>query len=738
MRTEPSSDAWIVTLTTFPPRACGIATFSNDLFQAFDQLFAPELQTKVIAMTSESTPELSYSDKVIYQLAQNQQADYAAIAQKLNALSQVKLVSIHHEFGLFGGKYGDYLLRFTQILQKPLVITFHTILPEPDEHLLYVVQTLANQAQSIIVMTSVSRNILETVYGIDREKIVVIPHGIHPVSFAASSKAKKILQIPLDRVLLSTFGLLSKSKGIEYVLDALPAVIAQFPNTHYLILGVTHPVVLQEEGESYRNFLIDKITELGLEKHVSFHNHFLATDELLQFLNATDIYLATPLNPNQAVSGTLSYALGTGRPVIATAFAQAKEAITSDIGILVDFKQSQQITAALLTLLQDPLKQIALGKTAYFKTRSMTWPNIATAYMKTFQKLSIYLNKYKQHAPEIKLDHLMKLTDDFGIIQFAQLAEPDISSGYTVDDNARALIVTVRHYQQNKSAVTLEAALTFLNFLLFVRKSDNKFENYVNQNRELSSQQNNQENLDDANGRTLYALAVAGTSSNMSPLVQKKAQRMYEQSFLVADAFTSPRAKAFLIKSLVLQIQFHPHPILIEQLQVNCDYLLQLYQTYHTADWQWFEPILTYSNALLSEALLCGYTVTQNAEYWEIGKITLDFLIAHTFKNNMYMPIGQHGWFQRGGKRQIFDQQPEDTASMIEALKTMYTISQIELYQELCNRAFHWFLGENLLGQLIYDQVTGGCYDGLGKHGVNLNEGAESTLSYLSSRLLIC
>lgn len=737
MSTNPTDQAWIVVLTTFPPRACGIATFSHDLCEAFDQLFAPQLETRIVAMTNKKIGNLIYPDKVIGQILQSRRGDYVAIAKQLNQDPKVKLVSIQHEFGLYNGPNGDYLLTFVATLRKPLAITFHTILPTPDQKLHKFVQTLVSHAHKIVVMTHVSRKILEDIYGIDHEKIAVIPHGIHPVSFEPSHKAKQQLKLPAEKTVLSTFGLLSKNKGIEYVLDALPAVISKYPNVHYHILGATHPVVLLEEGESYREFLAERISTLGLAKHVSFQNQFLKTDELLQFLNATDIYLATPLNPIQAVSGTLSYALGTGRPVIATAFAQAREIITPEVGLLVGFKKPAEISAALLTLLSDKPKQLLFGKTAYFRTRAMTWPNIAIAYMSTFKKLLPALYSYEKHAPVLKMDHLIKMTDEFGMIQFAKLAEPDLNSGYTIDDNARALIVTVRHYPQEKLASSLTAALIYLNFLQFVHRSDGKFENYVSQEHQLSNHLNHTENLDDANGRALFALAVAATSPDMTPEIREKAQLMYQQSFMVADEFTSPRAKAFFIKSLALQITEHANPTYSERLVSNCEFLLQLYQNHSAETWQWFEPILTYSNALLSEALLIGFAVTKNQKFYDIGKLTLDFLISHTFENNMYIPIGQQGWFQRGGKRHKFDQQPEDAACMIEALKTMHDISGLAHYHELSCRAFHWFLGENLLGQVIYDQVTGGCYDGMGEHEVNLNEGAESTLSYLSSRLLV-
>jgi hypothetical protein len=483
--------------------------------------------------------------------------------------------------------------------------------------------------------------------------------------------------------------------------------------------------------------LIERIYALGLTAYVRFYDEYLKTEELLKFLNATDIYLATQLDPNQAVSGTLSYALGAGRPVIATAFAQAKEDVTSDVGILVDFKKSTQITEALLQLLGDQSKQFALGKTAYFKTRNMAWPNVAIAYMRTFTAYVPELKVDQKRAPKIKLSHLIKLTDDFGIIQFAQLTEPDLSSGYTIDDNARALVFSVRYYEKMRSVAALRLAKTYLNFLSFVRQPNGAFENYVNAERKLSHEQNGKENLDDANGRTLYALAVTATAKYLPKRIREKARLMYEQSLLVAERFTSPRAKAFYIKSLALHLKQHANANYLGKLIQACNFLMREYKEHGSQEWQWFEPILAYSNATLSEALLTGYTVTGNPDYLKTGKRTLDFLISHTFENNMYIPIGQQGWFKRGGHRHKFDQQPEDTASMIEALKTMYDISKDSHYQRLAHRAFDWFLGDNLLGQIIYDQTTGGCYDGLGEREVNLNEGAESTISYLLSRLLL-
>jgi len=737
MFTQHQHKSWIVSVSTFPPRECGIATFTRDLSNAFNQLFAPDIESKIVALNVGDVTRLPYPKNVIAEISQSKLEDYVVVAKKLNALPHVKLVTIQHEFGIFGGTYGDYLLAFTKELKKPFTITFHTVLPKPNKEILIVVQSLAEQANIIIVMTHNSRKILENDYSVPPEKIVVIPHGIHPVLFEPSRHAKELLFLSPKNTILSTFGLLSRSKGIEYVIDALPEVVKQYPNIRYLIIGATHPVVLRQEGESYRNFLLQRVNMLNLSGFVRFYDKYLETEELLKFLSATDIYLSTPLDPNQAVSGTFSYALGAGRPVIATCFAQAKEDITPDIGTLVDFKESKQITEAILHLLGDPVKQIALGKNAYFKTRNMTWPNVAIAYMQAFTIFIPELKVSEKRAPKIKLSHLVKLTNDFGIIQFAHLTEPDISSGYTLDDNARALIFAVRYYQQTRSATALRLINIYFNFLNFARQPNGAFENYINAERKLSHEQNIKENLNDANGRALYALAVTATATHVPKAIRKKARLAYEQSLPVALYFTSPRAKAFYIKSLALNLKQHKNADYLKKLNIACDFLVHEYEKNNARNWQWFETILSYSNATLSGALLAGYMATENPKYLKVGKNTLDFLISHTFENNIYIPIGQQGWFKQGNHRHRFDQQPEDTASTIEALKTIYDISKDTHYQKLMHHAFDWFLGDNLLNRIIYDQTTGGCYDGLREHEVNLNEGAESTLSYLLSRLLL-
>ncbi len=723
----------IVCLSTFPPRQCGIATFTADLTNAIDQTFE-SVESKIVAMNLTEISHLPYPDKVIFQVSQPVESDYVNAAEKLNQLEKVKLVNIQHEFGIFGGEYGSHLLLFMEKLQKPIVTTFHTVIPAPEGKMRNIVRAIMKYSKGIIVMTHYSKKILVDDYGLNPDRIQVIPHGIHNVPYRASEHAKSALGFSGKRI-LSTFGLLSPGKGIEYVIEALPKVVKKFPNVVFLVAGVTHPVVMEQEGENYRNSLIKKVYELGLSDCVLFYNTFFDLNKLLRLLEATDIYLSSSLNPNQTVSGTLSYALGTGLPVISTAFAQAKEDITQKVGILVDFKKPQAFTDAIIKLLGDDQLRLQMGKNAYFRTRHMTWQNVALSYMKYFSQFVPGLTLGQKELPPIKLTHLAKLTDNFGVIQFAKLTEPDISSGYTLDDNARALIVATLHYKKFGTSSSLKLASIYLNFLFLVVRSDGYFDNYVDPHRAIDVTRNRLESSEDPSSRGLYALAWVSTTKQIPKRIRHRAHSFFEESFRKNVAFSSPRAVAFYIKALSLLLSKWKEPKTLAALTYHCEQLMALYEKTHSPDWEWFEPYLTYSNAILPEALLLGYKITGVKRYLEVSRKTLNFLIRHTFKDDIYIPIGQSGWFSKGGTRQYFDQQPEDVAATIEALITMFQITNRKRYKKLAHKAFNWFLGDNVLGQVVYDRATGGCYDGVGEKFINLNQGAESTISYLLARL---
>ena len=733
MKTAKKQQKWIICSATFPPRQCGIATFTADLTNAIDQMFGPSIESKIVAMNLNEVSRFPYSNKVIFQISQPNERDYVNAALRLNQLEKVQLVNIQHEFGIFGGEYGSNLLLFLEKIRKPVVVTFHTVLPYPDEKMHNVVQSIAKYSKGIIVMTHYSKELLERDYGLNPNQIQIIPHGIHHVPYRTSEHAKSTLGFS-GRLILSTFGLLNSNKGIEYVIESLPRVVEKFPNVLFLVIGVTHPVVLKQEGENYRNFLINKVYELGLSDHVLFYNNYFHPNHLLKFLEATDIYLSPSLDPNQTVSGTLSYALGSGRPVISTAFAQAKEDITDKVGMLVDFKKPRAFTDAIIKLLSDDELRLQMGKNAYFRTRYRTWQNVTLSYLKYFSQFVPELIPGQRKLPSIKLAHLAKLTDNFGIIQFAKLTEPDISSGYTLDDNARALVVATLHYKKFRALFSLKLASIYLNFICRIARPDGYFDNYVNPDRAVDEQRNREESSEDASARALYSLAQVSTNKEIPKRFRKKAHSVFENSFRKNITFSAPRAIAFYIKGLHLLLSKWKEPKTLGVLINQCEQLVNLYNKNHSSDWEWFEPVLTYSNAILPEALLLGYKITGEKKYLEISKTTFNFLIKHSFKDDIYIPIGQSGWFPKGGERQYFDQQPEDVATTVEALNTMFQVTKRKHYKELAYKTFNWFLGDNVLGQVVYDRTTGGCYDGVGEKSINLNQGAESTISYLLAR----
>ena len=544
--------------------------------------------------------------------------------------------------------------------------------------------------------------------------------------------------------------MLNRGKGLEYVIEALPAVVERYKDFVYIIFGATHPNILKTEGETYRNSLIEKIYMLGLADHVKMYNQYFPLPKLLQMLKATDIYISTSLDPNQAVSGTLSYALGMGRPVISTAFAQAKEDVTADVGILVDFRNPQAFTDAISSFMGDKDRQIDLGKNAYFKTRGWTWPNVAIKYAKYFSECAPDLVEVveRKSFPQVKLGHLVRLTDRFGIVQFASLSKPDLTSGYTVDDNARALMVVtlcydrLRHGLLSQSIANREKLLRltniYLDFISLASRADGYFNNYFNLDRTPDDKFNSQVNLEEATSRALYALALTSAIGSISRKFREKAFTIMQEKVKRNTPFQSPRAISWYIKALCVLLQKN---IEIQGIDLtgavgeHCDKLLSLYDSASSPQWRWFESYFTYSNALLPEALLQAYRVTGKDRYLDVGKTTLDFLVEKTFREGIYMPIGQDGWYYREGKRNHFDQQPEAVMAMVYALKVCYSITGDEHYGRLLYRAFNWFLGGNSVEAFVYDRTTGGCYDGVGRQYINLNQGAESTISYLLARL---
>lgn len=725
-----NNQSLIACLSTYPPRECGIATFSRDLVTAYNNLYMPQAQMRVVAMRAPGE-RLRYSKNLLGFIDQDKPRSYIAAAQKINKNPNIKLVSIQHEFGIFGGPWGGYLELFLKELKKPTVATLHTVLPNPDPIVLKRMAALEHFTSGFIVMTNRSKQILLSDYHVPQGKITVIPHGIHPLRYGSPKQAKPALSLPQVPI-ISTFGLLNKNKGIEYVIASLPAVIKKFPALRYLIIGRTHPVVKKAEGDVYMDRLKKLARKLKLSRNISFIDRYFQTPKLLKYLQATDVYISGSLDEKQTVSGTLSYALGSGRPVISTKFPQAQEDITPEVGALVPFRDAKAFSGALLNLLRDNKKLLEMGKNAYFKTRHMIWPNVAIAYAKNFSRFAPKLAKQYKNLPPIKLDHIKALTDNFGIFQFAHLHIPDPRYGYTLDDNARALLAITSHYKKFRQKKVLPLISRYLNFIKAAATGNGEFHNYFTSNRAVDTTTDMRDSLEDANARCLWALMAVSASKALPRQLRLKAAKLCKSPF--SRKFSSPRSAAFYIKGLYEQRASAKARRAIIR---HCDFLVERFKQSRTANWQWFERKLTYSNASLPESLLLGFLATGKKQYYSVAKKTLDFLISHTFVDGMYMAIGQDGWFEHGGKRAEFDQQPEDPAAMVQTLKTMCIVSRQKKYNELMHTAFDWFLGDNVLGRFVYDTVTGGCYDGISQKTTNLNQGAESTLSYLLARLAI-
>jgi glycosyltransferase involved in cell wall biosynthesis len=718
----------IVYISTYPPRECGIATFTQDLFRYSRKALGPGFRLKVAALNLSPLDTHKYPSEVEWEIDQNNKNDYLKLARTVNTDINISGVILQHEYGIFGGVDGEKILYFMQYCKKPIIVTLHTALPAPSPKMKEVTGKIIELASNIIVLTKSSKEIIESVYPNSRSKIFIIPHGIHPTVFSSQKEFKAKLELK-NHIVLSTFGLLSRGKGIEYVISALPQVIKKYPSIIYLILGETHPVIRREEGEKYRLELAQLVTKLGLQKHVKFYDQYLSLPDLLEFLQATDIYVSTSINPNQAVSGTLSYALGAGRAVISTEFAQAKEIITPETGRLVPIKNSPALTIALLDLLSDKEKLKTMAINAYDKTRTMLWSNVAKKYTNLLIRTIV---------PPVNLHHLYKMTDDTGLFQFAILSVPNKDFGYALDDNVRALIACSWLIEKKYNKKILSMINIYFEFMQRCQKKDGTFINYIGFDDKLPTNQNNTEDLEDTWSRAMWALSEIMKNQTLPPDIKKHAKNMFLLSLDKKPKLTHLRSKAFTIKSFILAAEVLPQhrELLLGLVKEYGDSLVNVLKENSLKSWFWFEKDLNYNNALLSESLILAGEYLKNAMYTDKGIQSLNFLISKTFSADMYIPIGSR-WYKNNEKRNQYDQQPEDPASMILSLVCAYESTHNEEYKNLAKKCFSWFLGNNSLNKPLYDERSGGCYDGLHPDRVNLNQGAESLVSYLMSNYAV-
>ncbi|MFA6873605.1 MAG: glycosyltransferase [Bacteroidaceae bacterium] len=722
----------VLFITTYPPRECGIATFSDDLINAIHRKFAQNFVIRVCAL--ESTLEKhTYPAIVKYKLNSSEEKDFVATAAKINTDPAIELVCIQHEFGLFN-EQKEAFIRFLEAVNKPIVLVFHTVLPQPKASLQTYLQRLIKACSAIVVMTQTSSGILQKEYQIDADKISVIPHGTHLVSQMNKRLLKEKYGFAGKKI-LSTFGLLSQGKSIETTLEALPAIVKENPSVVFLVIGKTHPTVVKAEGESYREMLKAKTAELKLTEHVRFVNFYLDLPVLLEYLQMTDIYLFTSSDPNQAVSGTFVYALSCGCPIIATPIPHALELLRDNTGIIFDFNNSEQLAKAANSLLSNEKLRAHMGVAGMQKTASTAWENSAIAYAWLFKKTMGSEEELIYSLPIINAKHIKRMSRHAGMVQFAKGNRPDMESGYTLDDNARALIALCNVYVHEKDLTCEKYIKRYLEFIKYCVQEDGSLKNYVDKFEKFTAQ-NEEVLLEDSNGRAVWALGyfIYYGDSFLYPWTTEAVATL-RLTFPMLRRIQSPRSLAFALKGLCYFYRKEPSEEVLLLIQTLADKLIDLYKLTADENWKWFEPYLTYDNAILPECLLYAYDATKNEHYKEVAKESFDFLLGKIFVDGEIKVISNQGWLQKEKGQRMYGEQPVDVAGTVMALSTFYRHFHEADYLKKQGDAFSWFLGNNHLLQIVYNPATGGCYDGLEENNINLNQGAESSVCYLMARL---
>jgi glycosyltransferase involved in cell wall biosynthesis len=730
---EPATE--ILFMTSYPPRECGIATYSQDLIRVINNKFGSSLSMKVCALETKNET-FQYDETVIYTLNTTDAASYRTLADDINRNGKIKIIVLQHEFGFFHSSGGQDLLMLLKSLMKPIIIVFHTVLPKPDEGFQILVKNLTDACASVVVMTHASKEILMKDYGITPQKIEVIPHGTHLVSNNSKAYLKEKYGLTGKKV-LSTFGLISSGKGIETTLVALPEIVNAYPEVIFLVLGKTHPEVIRTEGEKYRDMLMEKVVSLHLEKHVRFVNQYLELPVLLEYLRLTDIYLFTSLDPNQAVSGTFSYAMSCGCAVISTPIPQAREMLDEQSGIIIGFQDSPQLAAGVNRILSDEILFKNISLNTLHRIAPTAWENSAIAHALLFEKTLGLENSLRFSLPEINLNHVMNMTTGFGIIQFSKINQPDMASGYTLDDNARALIALCMHYELTKDAADLKLMDIYLKFIRYCMQPDGAFLNYVDHEKHFTSQ-NSGTNLEDANGRAIWALGYLISRKKILPAEMfETALGLIQQPAQATGIVFSTRAMAFSIKGLYYYHRSMPSASTAGLIEVLAERLVAMYDSESENSWNWYESYLTYANAVIPEAMLCASLSLKKSIYRDVAVQSFDFLLSQIFNENEIRVISNKSWLSKGGERSLFGEQPIDISYTILALHAFYRTFGHKEYMDKLRIAFSWYLGNNHLNQIIYNPCTGGSYDGLEETHVNLNQGAESAVSYLMARLTL-
>jgi glycosyltransferase involved in cell wall biosynthesis len=717
---SPNTIQRLAFIGNYLPRQCGIATFTTDLCEAIAAEYA---DVKCIALpVNDTAAGYDYPARVRFELCEKDLASYHRAADFLN-INNVDLVCLQHEYGIFGGRAGSHVLALLRELNMPIVTTLHTVLREPDSEQQRVLEQVAALSDRLVVMSERGKDFLQDIYHVPAEKIDFIPHGIPDLPFVDPSFHKDLFGVEGKIVLLS-FGLLSANKGIETVIEALPAILAKHPNVVYMIVGATHPHVLRNEGETYRLSLQWLAQEKGVESQVIFYNRFVSLEELVQFIGAADIYITPYLNEAQITSGTLAYTVGAGKAVISTPYWYAEEILADERGVLTPFRDPATLAEQVIELLDNEANRHAMRKRAYMFGREMIWPEVARRYMNSFQRARAERRHYKQpgfvvkpldqrpnELPPLKLAHLQRMTDDTGMLQHAIFTIPNYHEGYSIDDNARALQVSVL-LEEVGNGEALELASRYLAFIWYAFNPETKrFRNFMDYQRNWLEASGSE----DSHGRTLLALCTVLGRSN-TPTLQSMAGWVFEQALPSILATRSPRAWAFALLGIHEYLKRYSGDSMANQVREELAHrLLTLYQKNRSDEWRWYEAGLTYCNAVVPQALLmCGQWIP-NHTMSDAGLESLRWLAdlqRADREGGHFVPIGSNGLYPRGGERARFDQQPVEAQVTVAACLEAFRLTGDKRWRKEARRAFEWFIGRNDLNLPLYDPTTGGCRDG--------------------------
>ena len=729
-------------ISTYPPRECGLASFNKNLMNAIISNLDKEdedEQRSVIAINADNIGEYNYPQEVEFVIRQNEADDYRDAVKMIND-SDTDICILQHEFGIFGGEAGVYILSFVSQLKKPLVTIFHTVLERPSNQQKIVIQNIAKKSDRVVVMGTHAIRMLQQIYNVPEEKIVHIEHGAPDMEVLSENPLinDKLFR---DHKVLLTFGLINRNKGLETVIRALPQIIKRHNDVVYVILGTTHPGVLKNSGEEYREYLIEVAEELNVRDHVIFINRYVSEEELMCYLSAADIYVSPYLNEAQITSGTLCYAVRAGAAVVSTPYWHAKELLSDGRGRLFNFRDEKGLADTINDLFDVPADLHSIKDKAYRYGLNLRWTVIGNKYLGVLkdvienQDVSERILRRiidPEIMPEFSLDYVKFLTDSTGIIQHTKYGIPDWKEGYCVDDNARALLMSLMAYHLNYEEA-MKLIPSYLSFLLYMQNGDGYFRNFLSYDKRYLDDLGSE----DAFGRAVWAL---GYLVDRSP--NDSYGKLAEELFHKAEPHFRGLQYLRGISNVIIGISYYlrRHPLqknLSETLNYLTGKLVDAFHKTHDAEWHWFEDFLTYDNAILPLSLLHSASITGKKEAFDVAFASLKFLEELTFKSSYWNPVGNKDWYFRDNKMSYYDQQAIETMAMALMYGQAYEITEDPQYREKLFLVYQWFLGENSLSIPLYDPETKGCSDGLHQMGINKNQGAESVLAYLISHLTV-